>query len=126
MAEMGPADASIDPVLVAQWWTGGLRQANIAAVTGQAFDVVELRHPGRPEDLREWLADFDIAPGPVVDVGIGRVQFLTAVGEATPCFAPVGSAGGVRRLGHGAIVLLPRPAGSWTSTRSRGCREFTV
>lgn len=107
MAEMGPADASTDPVLVAQWWTGGMREANIAAVTGQAFDVVELRHPGRPEDIRAWLANFQVMPGPVLDVGIGRVQFLTAVGEATPCFAPIGSTGGARRLEPGAIVLLP-------------------
>ncbi|HZD69977.1 MAG TPA: bifunctional DNA primase/polymerase [Actinomycetes bacterium] len=107
MAEMEPADASTDPVRVAQWWTGGMREANVAAVTGQAFDVVELRHPGRPEDIRAWLADFQVVPGPVLDAGIGRVQFLTVVGETAPCFAPIGSTGGVRRLRHGAIVLLP-------------------
>jgi hypothetical protein len=88
MAEMGPADASTDPVRVAQWWSGGLREANIAALTGQAFDVVELRHPGRPEDIRAWLAEFGIAPGPVLDVGIGRVRFLTTLGDGTPSSMP--------------------------------------
>jgi len=74
MAGMGPADASTDPVRVAQWWTGDLRQANVAAVTGRAFDVVELRHPGRPEEIRAWLTVCEVAPGPVLDAGIGCVQ----------------------------------------------------
>jgi hypothetical protein len=48
-----------------------------------------------------------VAPGPILDAGIGCVQFLTTVGQAAPRFAPIGSSGGVRRLGHGAVVLLP-------------------
>jgi hypothetical protein len=107
MGGIRPADASTDPVRVAQWWTSDLREANVAAMTGQAFDVVELRHPDRPEEIRAWLAACEVAPGPVLDAGIGQVQFLTAVGQAAPRFVPIGSSGGVRRLGHGAVVLLP-------------------
>ena len=55
----------------------------------------------------DLTAAVQVAPGPVLDAGIGRVQFLTAVGAPQPRFAPLGSTGGVRRLGHGAIVLLP-------------------
>jgi hypothetical protein len=104
---MTVADASTDPVLVAQWWTGGLWEANVATVAGAAFSVVELRYSARPAEIRAWLAAVEVVPGPVVDAGIGRVQFLTAVGAPEPRFAPLGSTGGVRRFGHGSIVLLP-------------------
>jgi Bifunctional DNA primase/polymerase, N-terminal len=101
------SDASTDPVLVARWWTGGLHDANVATVAGAAFGVVELRYSARPAEVRAWLAARQVLPGPVLDAGIGRTQFLTAVGPPKSRFAPLGSTGGVRRLAHGALVLLP-------------------
>jgi hypothetical protein len=104
---MTVSDATTDPLLVAQWWTGGLWEANVATVAGAAFDVVQLRYSARPAEIRAWLGAAQVVPGPVLDVGLGRVQFLTTVGAAEPRFAPLGSTGGVRRLGHGSLVLLP-------------------
>ena len=101
------ADATTDPMLVAQWWTGGLREANVATVAGAAFGVVELRYSARPAEIRAWLAALQVVPGPVLDAGIGRTHFLTAVGASEPRFASLGSTGGVRRLAHGSLVLLP-------------------
>jgi hypothetical protein len=101
------SDATTDPVLVAQWWTGGLHDANVATIAGAAFGVVELRYSARPAEIRAWLAAAQVMPGPVLDAGIGRVQFLTVVGAPESRFAPLGSTGGVRRLAHGALVLLP-------------------
>jgi hypothetical protein len=69
---MTVSDASTDPVLVAQWWTGGLWEANVATVAGVAFDAVELRYSARPAKIRAWLAAGQVAPGPVLDAGIGR------------------------------------------------------
>jgi Bifunctional DNA primase/polymerase, N-terminal len=107
IAGMTVADASADPVLVAQWWTGGLHDANVATVAGTAFDVVELRYAARPAEIRAWLAAFQVVAGPVVDAGMGRVHFFTTVGTPEPRFSPLGCTGGVRRLGHGSVVLLP-------------------
>jgi hypothetical protein len=104
---MTVADATTDPVLVAKWWTGGLWEANLASVAGAVFDVVQLRYSARPAEIRAWLGEARIVPGPVLDVGLGRVQFLTTVGSAESRFASLGSTGGVRRLGHGSLVLLP-------------------
>jgi len=104
---MRTSDATTDAVLVAQWWTGGLHDANVVTVAGLVFGVVELRYSAPSADIRAWLAAFQVAPGPVLDAGIGRTQFLTAVGPADPSFAPIGSTGAVHRLGHRAIVLLP-------------------
>jgi hypothetical protein len=104
---MKVSDATTDPVLVAQWWTGGLHDANVATIAGAAFGVVELRYSARPAEIRAWLAAAQVTPGPVLDAGIGRAQFLTAAGAPEPRFAPLGSTGGVRRLGNGSIVLLP-------------------
>jgi hypothetical protein len=104
---MTVSDASTDPVLVAQWWTGGLWEANVATIVGAAFGVVELRYSARPAEIRAWLAAAHVTPGPVLDTGIGRVQFLTAVGAPESRFASLGTTGGVRMLGHGSIALLP-------------------
>lgn len=107
IGEMTVSDASTDPVLVAKWWTGGLWEANVATVAGAAFGVVELRYSARPAEIRAWLAAAQVTPGPVLDIGIGRVQFLTAVGASESQFASLGSTGGVRMLAHGSIALLP-------------------
>lgn len=104
---MTVSDASTDLVLVAQWWTGGLSEANVATVAGATFGVVELRYSARPAEIRAWLAAAQVTLGPVLDGGIGRVQFLTAVGAPESRFASLGSTGGVRVLGHGSIALLP-------------------
>ncbi len=104
---MTVSDATTDPVLVAQWWTGGLWEANVATIAGAAFGVVELRYSARPGEIRAWLAAAQVTPGPVLDAGIGRAHFLTAVGAPASRYAPLGSTGGVRLLGHGSIALLP-------------------
>jgi hypothetical protein len=104
---MTVANATTDPVLVAQWWTGGLWEANLATVAGTVFDVVQLRYSARPAEIRAWLDAARVVPGPVLDAGLGRVQFLTSLGAGEPQFAPLGSIGGVRLLGHGSLVLLP-------------------
>jgi len=101
------ADATTDVVTVAQWWTGGLCDANVATVAGAAFGVVELRHSARPAQVRAWLAAFEAEPGPVLDAGLGLVQFLTSVGDRAPRYAPIGQGTGVRWLGHGELVALP-------------------
>jgi Bifunctional DNA primase/polymerase, N-terminal len=104
---MTVSDATTDPVLVAQWWTGGLSEANVATVAGAVFDVVQLRYSAGPAEIRAWLGVAQVVPGPVLDAGFGRVQFLTALGAGEPRFAPLGSTGGVRQFGHGSLVLLP-------------------
>jgi len=104
---MEAADATTDVVTVAQWWTGGLWDANLATAAGAAFGVVELRHGARPAQVRAWLAAFEVEPGPVLDAGLGLVQFLTGVGNRAPRYAPVGQGAGVRWLGHGELVPLP-------------------
>jgi hypothetical protein len=104
---MSVAEVTTDPARVARWWVGELQAANVASVAGVAFGVVELRYSARPSEIRAWLEAGQVEPGPVLDSGIGRAQFLTTVGAPEPRFAPLGSTGGVRRLGHGSIVLLP-------------------
>lgn len=90
-----------------RWWGGSAYAANLATVAGAAVEVIELRHPSPHSDVAAWLRANQVEPGPVLDLGDGRTQFLTH-----PTNVPVGwywplPPGWVTKLDHGAMVLLP-------------------
>ncbi len=90
-----------------RWWSGNAADANLATVADAAVEVIELRHSSPHSEVAAWLRANGVEPGPVLDPGDGRTQFLTS-----PTNVPVGwywplSPGWVTKLEHGSIVLLP-------------------
>ena len=99
--------ATTNPTQLQRWWGGRAADANLATVAGVAVDVIELRHPARHSEVAAWLRANDVEPGPVLDVGDGRTQFLTNLaGVRVGWYWPL-PPGWVTKLDHGSIVLLP-------------------
>jgi hypothetical protein len=99
------ADATTDPARLARWWGGSLDLANLAAIAGWAFDVVELSYRAPTEQIAAWLRAHDLEAGPVIDTG-ETTRFLAQVGAPEPCYAPLRT-GWVSKLRAGVLVLLP-------------------
>jgi hypothetical protein len=90
-----------------RWWGGGAYAANLATVAGMAVEVIELRHPSPHSEVAAWLRANQVEPGPALDLGDGRTQFLAARTDV-----PVGwywplPSGWATKLEHGSMVLLP-------------------
>ena len=110
MGKLRPRDATTDAQLQGYWWgpDGAWRTANVAAVAGQAVEVVELvGYPPCWSEIADWLIAHEVGDGPVVGVGQQTVQFLASParsGRARSTRLPVGT---VRRLARGEVTLLP-------------------
>jgi len=97
-------ELTYDPARVIEWWAED--DWNLATVAGQAVDVVELAHQGRPAQVVAWLHAHQVEAGPVIDAGDGRAQFLTTVGDPESRFAPL-VGGWLGKFAHGDLVMLP-------------------
>lgn len=93
------------PVQVEQWWAI-TPDAAIATVAGAAFDVIELHTAIRADIILTWLADQGLMPGPVLSVGLGRLQLLAAPDSYEADRYDCGAAA-ILYLPPGALVLLP-------------------
>jgi hypothetical protein len=119
-------DATTDVVRVAAWWVQ-IPWANIATVTGQGVDVIDVFTDGQMplERILAWLDRRGAQPGPVLAPNGHCLQFLVrpAAGWAADAArTPVGE------LGHpepGAPVLLP-PSRTIDGTGVRWLRPFTT
>ena len=99
------ADPGASPDKVATRWTGE-PQANLAAITGSMFGVLELRHPAPAGHVIDWLVALGIEPGPILEAASNTLQFLVRPTEPAACYAPL-PGGGVLRLAAGSVILLP-------------------
>jgi hypothetical protein len=103
VTSIGDATVNIAQV-IGRWSTNPL--ANVATSAGRSFDVLECRHSGAGEQLVTWLVERGIAPGPVIDLGDGRLRFPVRGGQL-----PDAGLGAAHRPAHclpaSALVLLP-------------------
>ena len=81
-------------------------RANVAALTGPVFGILELRYPAPACHVIDWLHAQLVASGPVLLAGPNALQLLVRPTDPAPCYAPLPS-GGLLRLGGGSLVLLP-------------------
>jgi hypothetical protein len=89
--------------VVGYWSTQPL--ANVATPAGHSFDVLECHQVAAGEQLVTWLVERGIAPGPVIDLGDGRLRLPVRASLAD------GPSPKTARHAHclpeGALVLLP-------------------
>jgi Bifunctional DNA primase/polymerase, N-terminal len=110
MGELRPRDATTDPQVLSYWWGvgGAWRMANVATIAGLAIEVVELLgYPRYWSEIAEWLRAHQAGNGPVLGVNRDTVRFLGAPKRSGRARSTSLAAGRVRRLAHGAVVLLP-------------------
>lgn len=99
------AEVATSPEQVVARWTRE-PQANLAAITGSMFGVLELRHPAPAGHVMDWLVGHGIEAGPILEAAANILQFLVRPTEPAACYAPL-PGGGVLRLAAGSMILLP-------------------
>jgi hypothetical protein len=98
LTKHGLHDATIDLDQIARWWRR-TPSPNIALLTGQAFDVVDLDTPG----AREWARGQGWNIGPGVETGRGLHVYVQATGSGNrTALRP-----GIDYRGRGGYVIAP-------------------
>jgi Bifunctional DNA primase/polymerase, N-terminal len=98
-------DAAARTSHVGRWWTAN-PDAAIATVAGAAFDVIEIHTASPPDAILQWLAGQDLAAGPVLYAGLGRLQLLAAPHSyQTDRYDSATAA--ILYLAPGSLLLLP-------------------